>query len=129
VGCGLLAVHDAVVESARRVNPQLFGWDDQDGIEVLIDPAWQQTSHAAKAAALGSRERLRVVGELQCGFDAAWSRAGVGGEAQPAIIEHLSYQVLPAWIERVVGHFRAAFLEVTRPVSRVCSMRQKVVTA
>ncbi len=52
VGCGLHEVSGAVVQSARRVGRQLFGWDDQDGIEVLIDPAWLQASHAANAAAL-----------------------------------------------------------------------------
>lgn len=54
VGCGLLAVNRAVEEAARRVDPRLFGWDDDDELEVLTDPAWQQAAHAATAAALAS---------------------------------------------------------------------------
>ena len=53
VGCGLLAVNDRVEEAARRAgDPRLFGWDEEDEVEVLTDPAWQQARRAACAAAL-----------------------------------------------------------------------------
>jgi hypothetical protein len=52
VGCGLLMLRRAVQEAARTIDPGLFGWDEDDGVEVLADPAWQQASHAAAAAAL-----------------------------------------------------------------------------
>jgi hypothetical protein len=53
VGCGLSTVHGCVAEAARRTDPHLFGWDEADGVEVLTDPAWQEASRAANAAALG----------------------------------------------------------------------------
>jgi hypothetical protein len=52
VGCGLLAVHDAVTQAARRTSPDLFGWDEQDEVEVVTDHAWLRAGHAAGAAAL-----------------------------------------------------------------------------
>ncbi|MGA2825474.1 MAG: hypothetical protein ABSF03_05090 [Streptosporangiaceae bacterium] len=52
VGCGLSALHDAVTRAARRTSPDLFGWDEQDEVEVVTDPAWLQADHAAGAAAL-----------------------------------------------------------------------------
>jgi hypothetical protein len=52
VGCGLSALHDAVMRAARRTSPDLFGWDVQDEVEVVTDPAWLQAGHAAGAAAL-----------------------------------------------------------------------------
>lgn len=53
VGCGLSALHDAVTRAARRTSPDLFGRDEQDEVEIVTDPAWQQAGHAAGAAALG----------------------------------------------------------------------------
>ncbi len=53
IGHGLNDVHYAVEEAARRMGPHLFGWDEQAGLEVLVDPTWQQAAHAANAAALG----------------------------------------------------------------------------
>jgi hypothetical protein len=52
VGCGLLVLHEAATEAARRMGPRLFGWDEEDEVEVLSDPAWLRASHAASAAAL-----------------------------------------------------------------------------
>jgi hypothetical protein len=52
VGRGLLEVNHAIEDSARRTSSLLFGWDDEDGREVVVDPAWQQAGHAANAAAL-----------------------------------------------------------------------------
>jgi hypothetical protein len=52
VGCGLLELHRAVDEAARRVGPRLFGWDEEDGVEVLRDPGWQRARSAAHGAAL-----------------------------------------------------------------------------
>lgn len=52
VGCGLYAVHRAVTETARRTGAHLFGWDDEDEVEVLTDESWRQASAAANAAAL-----------------------------------------------------------------------------
>lgn len=52
VGCGLTTLYKAVDEAARRVGPLLFGWSEEDGIEVLTDPAWRKAGRAAYAAAL-----------------------------------------------------------------------------
>jgi hypothetical protein len=52
VACGLSTLHQAVVEAARRVGPELFGWDERDGVEVLRDPSWLQAHRAAYGAAL-----------------------------------------------------------------------------
>lgn len=52
VGCGLITLNDAVTQAARLTSPDLFGWDDEDGVEVLTDLAWQQAGAAAGAAAL-----------------------------------------------------------------------------
>lgn len=52
VGVGLLSLHHAVEETARRIDPGLFGWDERDGHDVLTDPAWQHAGRAAGAAAL-----------------------------------------------------------------------------
>jgi hypothetical protein len=52
LGQGLLVVHSAVVEAARRTDHGLFAWDEEDEVEVLADPAWQQAGEAAVAAAL-----------------------------------------------------------------------------
>jgi hypothetical protein len=60
VGCGLLTLHKAETEAAHRAGPHLFGWDEEDGVERLSDPAWLRASHAASAAApaLGAPELL-----------------------------------------------------------------------
>lgn len=52
VGCGLTTLYQAIDEAARRVGPSLFGWSEEDGGEVLTDPAWQKAGRAASAAAL-----------------------------------------------------------------------------
>jgi hypothetical protein len=52
VGCGLSTLHQAVKEAAHRVDPQLFGWDESDEVEVLCDPAWVRAWRAADGAAL-----------------------------------------------------------------------------
>ncbi|MBY8882212.1 hypothetical protein [Actinacidiphila acidipaludis] len=58
-------LHSAVAEAARQVGPELFGPDeDEDGTEVLIDPAWQRAFKAAYSAALalGAPELLAPEG-------------------------------------------------------------------
>ncbi|MFB7241390.1 hypothetical protein ACFCYX_02840 [Streptomyces populi] len=52
VGCGLTTLNEVVTEAARRVGPHLFGPDEEDGAEVLDDPAWLRAFRAAYAAAL-----------------------------------------------------------------------------
>ena len=51
---GLAEVYEAVTGAARRTGPHLFGWDDEDGVEVLTDGSWQQAAAAAGAAALAA---------------------------------------------------------------------------
>ncbi|MFF3419260.1 hypothetical protein ACFYW9_31940 [Streptomyces sp. NPDC002698] len=52
VGCALTTLSKVVTEAAHRVGPQLFGRDEEDGVEVLSDPAWLRAFGAAYAAAL-----------------------------------------------------------------------------
>ncbi|MER5585065.1 hypothetical protein [Streptomyces asoensis] len=52
VGCALTTLHRVVAEAARQVGPHLFGPDEDDGVEVLEDPAWLSAFGAAYAAAL-----------------------------------------------------------------------------
>jgi hypothetical protein len=83
VGCGLLAVHDAVTQAARRTSPDLFGWDEQDEVEVVTDHAWLQAGHAAGAAALaqgvpdllGAEENRRLMRRWTAAFGAPEHRA------------------------------------------------------
>jgi hypothetical protein len=80
---GLVAVVRAVEEAARRTSPALFGWDEEDEVEVLTDPAWMQASHAATAAALafGAPDILKV-GEhqrLATRWASVMGRPGLGG--------------------------------------------------
>lgn len=60
VGHSLFAVYQAMKEAARRTSSTLFEWDEDDGIEVLSDPAWIRAGQAANHAALayGPRELL-----------------------------------------------------------------------
>lgn len=53
VGQGLGRVLDGVSHAARQTDDELFGWDDEDGVEVLTDRRWTSASHAAFSAALG----------------------------------------------------------------------------
>jgi hypothetical protein len=52
VACGLSTLYQAVEEAARRVGPELFGWDERDEVEVLRDPGWLRAHRAAYGAAL-----------------------------------------------------------------------------
>jgi len=52
VGCGLTTLYLAVEAAARRTDSRLFVWDEDDGLEVLADPAWRRASTAAVCAAL-----------------------------------------------------------------------------
>ena len=52
VGCGLGTLRRMVDEAARRVGPELFGWDEEDEVEVLRDPGWLRAHSAAHGAAL-----------------------------------------------------------------------------
>ncbi|MFF8534972.1 hypothetical protein ACF07B_24060 [Streptomyces sp. NPDC015532] len=52
VGCALTTLNRVVAEAAHDVGPHLFGPDEEDGVEVLKDPAWLRASRAAYAAAL-----------------------------------------------------------------------------
>jgi hypothetical protein len=52
LGCGLQTLHHAVRDAARRAGPGLFGWEEDDGVEVLADPAWRRADAAAYCAAL-----------------------------------------------------------------------------
>ncbi len=52
IGCSPLTLSNAVTEAARRAGPQLFGWDEDDEVEVLSDPEWLGASKAAYSAAL-----------------------------------------------------------------------------
>lgn len=79
IGCGLIAVSGCIDEAARRVDPGLFGLDEDDGVEVLMDPTWQQAGHAACAAALalgapdllGEAENQRLASRWTTVFGAA----------------------------------------------------------
>lgn len=52
VGGALTAVHQAVDEAARRTSSTLFEWSEDDGGDVLSDPAWIRAGQAANRAAL-----------------------------------------------------------------------------
>ena len=52
VGCGLSTLRRVVEDAARRAGSELFGWDEEDGAEVLRDPGWLRAHSAAHGAAL-----------------------------------------------------------------------------
>ncbi|MEU5770625.1 hypothetical protein ABZ782_32395 [Streptomyces asoensis] len=52
VGCALTTLHQIIADAAWQVGPHLFGPDEEDGVEVLKDPAWLSAFGAAYAAAL-----------------------------------------------------------------------------
>ncbi len=52
IGLGLSTLHYAVREAARRAGDDVFAWDDENGVQVLADAAWQQAGQAAAAAAM-----------------------------------------------------------------------------
>jgi hypothetical protein len=81
VGFGLAAIHDAVVEAARRTGPHLFRWDEEDGVEVIGDPRWEQAGSAANAAALAFGEPDILSTEENSG----WRCDGRVGVAQRAL--------------------------------------------
>jgi hypothetical protein len=73
IGCGLLALHGAVTDAARRAGPDLFDRDDEAGVEVLADPAWQQAGAAAGAIALALGASDLLDGEERRALSARWA--------------------------------------------------------
>jgi hypothetical protein len=73
IGCGFLTLHEAVMEAARRTGTDLFGWDDEDGVEVLTDSAWQQAGAAAGAAALALGAFDLLGGQEEPALTARWA--------------------------------------------------------
>ena len=73
VGCSLSTLYDAIQEAARAVSPSLFSWSEEDGGEVLTDPAWQKAGRAASAAALGLGAPELLFAEQATALTHRWS--------------------------------------------------------